>query len=108
MIGENFQGEVALLSRLWWGGATRSSLVLMPDLNEKVLQLLEDNHSAVKLHVGRDKGGNTTDQNEFPNSQTQYTCLLLPNSNDAITNLHSALDHFRDQLPQCMEYVLIV
>lgn len=47
LLGENLQGEVAPLSfRLSSGGEEirGAPLVFMPDLNQKVIQMLDDDH----------------------------------------------------------------
>ncbi|KAL5500756.1 hypothetical protein EMCRGX_G012356 [Ephydatia muelleri] len=89
----------------------------MPDLKQKVIQMLDDNHSVGRLtwhngiipqtevwvKLGGDKGGNTTKMNfqivnvPTPNSIHNTCVFCCFAATDSVTNLHSALDRYRDQ-----------
>ncbi|KAL5477768.1 hypothetical protein EMCRGX_G024609 [Ephydatia muelleri] len=60
--------------------------VYMPDLNQRVLQMLEENHRAGRLtwHSGFIQ-------------KMRSDCFA---ANDSVTNLHSGLDRFNDQANQ--------
>eukprot|EP00731_Ephydatia_muelleri_P002959 Em0001g2959a len=118
LLGENLQGEVAPLSFCLSSGgeAIRGApLVFMPDLNQKVIQMLDDNHSVGRLtwhsgiipqaevwvKLGGDKGGNTTKMNfqivnvPTPNSIHNTCVFCCFAATDSVANLHSALDRYR-------------
>eukprot|EP00731_Ephydatia_muelleri_P009881 Em0005g467a len=123
LLGENLQGEVAPLSFCLSSGgeAIRGApLIFMPDLNQKVIKMLDDNHSVGRLtwhngiipqtevwvKLGGDKGGNTTKMNfqivnvPTPNSIHNTCVFCCFAATDSVTNLHSALDRYRDQVKQ--------
>eukprot|EP00731_Ephydatia_muelleri_P003359 Em0001g3359a len=123
LLGENLQGEVTPLSFCLSSGGEEirgAPLVFMPDLNQKVIQMLDDNHSVGRLtwhngiipqtevwvKLGGDKGGNTTKMNlqivnvPTPNSIHNTCVFCCFAATDSVTSLHSALDRYRDQVKQ--------
>eukprot|EP00731_Ephydatia_muelleri_P023365 Em0015g948a len=113
LLGENLQGEVAPPSFCLSSGGEEirgAPLVFMPDLNQKVIQMLDDDHSVGRLtwrngiipqtevwvKLGGDKEGNTTKMNfqiiNVPTPNTIHnTCVFCCfAATDSVTNLHSA------------------
>ncbi|KAL5463613.1 hypothetical protein EMCRGX_G032527 [Ephydatia muelleri] len=129
VIGDNLNGEMAPFSFPAYDGGEEvraAPHVFIPNLNQKIIQLLEENDSTgqltwhegiipkseVWIKLGGDKGGdvlNTFKMNfqivnvAAPNSVHNTCVFSCFEAADSITNLHCALDRFRSQIDHLQE-----
>eukprot|EP00731_Ephydatia_muelleri_P022772 Em0015g355a len=136
IVDDNIQGELAPFSFTLTSGGEElraAPLVFIPNLIQKVTQLLDENHrtsrltwhngvipeNEVWLKLGGDKGGGTFKANfqivnvAAPNS-VQNTCVFCCfAAGDSFANLHIALDRYKEQCIKsneitCRQYTLKV
>ena len=139
IVGDNLKGEMALFSFPHPSGGEElrgAPLVCIPDLVQKVVDLLEENErlirrsrhkpckiiltlcrtgrltwhdgvipaSEVWLKIGGDKGGGSFKMNfqivnvPAPNSVHNTCVFCCFEAGDTVTNLHIALDRYKDQV----------
>ncbi|KAL5481525.1 hypothetical protein EMCRGX_G021706 [Ephydatia muelleri] len=121
IVGDNLKGEMALFSFPHPSGGEElrgAPLVYIPDLVQKVVDLLEENErtgrltwhngvipaSEVWLKIGGDKGGGSFKMNfqivnvPAPNSVHNTCVFCCFEAGDTVTNLHIALDRYKDQV----------
>ncbi|KAL5517155.1 hypothetical protein EMCRGX_G002639 [Ephydatia muelleri] len=124
MIRGNLKGKIAPFSFSLKSGGEEirgAALVYVPNLVEKVFQLLDENAKAGRLtwhevwiKLGGDKGGGTFKMsfqivNVPPPNCPQHTCVFCCfEADDSITNLHVALDRFQDQVEELQRIKLEV
>eukprot|EP00731_Ephydatia_muelleri_P013945 Em0007g1255a len=102
LLGENLRrgsSPTFIPPKLWWGGDTirGAPLVFMPDLNQKVIQMLDNDHRYIYVSKGDVYMHILIVLDGLPGIPASYPKLK---STDSVTNLHSALDHYRDQVKQ--------
>eukprot|EP00731_Ephydatia_muelleri_P009823 Em0005g409a len=121
IVGDNLKGEIAPFSFSLPSGGEEvkgSPLVYIPHLVDMVVHLLDENERAglltwhdgyipaseVWLKIGGDKGGGTFKMNfqivnvAAPNSVHNTCVFCCFEAGDSVTNLHVALDRFKDQV----------
>ncbi|KAL5510748.1 hypothetical protein EMCRGX_G006349 [Ephydatia muelleri] len=121
IVGDNLKGELAPFSFMLPSGGEEikgAPLIYIPELVAKVVHLLEENErtrrltwhegfipaSEVWIKIGGDKGGGTFKMNfqnvsiATPNSVHNTCVFCCFAAGDSVTNLHAALDRFKDQV----------
>eukprot|EP00731_Ephydatia_muelleri_P014464 Em0008g184a len=121
IVGDNLKGELAPFSFMLPSGGEEikgAPLIYNPELVAKVVHLLEENErterltwhegfipaSEVWIKIGGDKGGGTFKMNfqivniATPNSVHNTCVFCCFAAGDSVTNLHAALDRFKDQV----------
>ncbi|KAL5487179.1 hypothetical protein EMCRGX_G019751 [Ephydatia muelleri] len=121
IVGDNLKGEIAPFSVTIPSGGEEikgAPLVFIPHLVDKVVQLLDGNErtgrltwhkgfipaNEIWLKIGGDKGGGTFKMTfqivnvATPNSVHNTCVFSCFAAGDSVTNLHVALDRFKDQV----------